>query len=87
MPGPSGRSTERGVIAEAHPNAVFTVRLADGQRIRASLSGKLRTRYTRLGVSDGVVVERSPYDQTRGVVVGRDQGAGDDPGAAQRVLR
>lgn len=87
MPKPVNRPTDRGVITAVHPNAMFTIRLTDGRDVSASLSGKLRTYYTRLTAGDRVHVELSPLDQTRGRIVDRDGEAGEDPGAAQRVLR
>jgi translation initiation factor IF-1 len=78
---------QRGVITEAHPNAMFTVRLGDGRLVDSSLAGKLRTMYIRLQAGDTVLVELSPFDLSRGRIVRRDAAPGDDPGAAQRVLR
>ncbi len=80
-------SLERGVITEAHPNAMFTVRLDDGRLVASSLSGRLQTLYLRPHVSDTVMVELSPFDRSRGRIVRRDSAPGDDRGDAQRVLR
>jgi translation initiation factor IF-1 len=66
---------------------MFTVLLNDDQDVKAGLSGRMRSRYTRLGAGDKVPVERSSSDRTRGRIVDRDRGEGDgDPGAPQRVL-
>ena len=78
---------ERGIIEEAHRNAMYTVRLPDARTVIATLSGKLRAHYVRLGVGDAVLLECSPYDRARGRIVRRDPGQGEEPGALQRVLR
>lgn len=80
-------SAQRGVIAEAHPNAMFTVRLDDGCVVTSSLSGRLQTLYLRPHVGDAVMVELSPFDLSRGRVVSRDPAPDDDRGDALRVLR
>lgn len=66
--------TVRGAVAESLPNAGFTVALADGRTIRATLSGMLRTRHTRIALGDAVIVALSPWDPTRGNVIGRERG-------------
>lgn len=78
---------QRGVITEAHPNAMFTVRLDDARLVNSSLAGKLRTLYIRPNVGDTVMVDRSRFDRSRGRIVSRTAASGDDPGAAQRVVR
>ena len=67
-------NTARGAVVESLPNAGFTVALADGRTIRATLSGKLRTRHTRITPGDSVIVALSPWDRTRGNVIGRERG-------------
>ena len=51
-----------GVVIEPLPNAMFTVELANGHRILAHISGKIRTNYIRILPGDKVTVELSPYD-------------------------
>jgi len=75
------------MITEAHPNAMFTVCLADASLVNSSFAGKLRTLYIRPNVGDAVTVELSLFDLSRGRIVSGDATSGDDPGAAQRVLR
>lgn len=87
MPKRAEEPGEPGVVAAVHPNASFTVHLADGRDIAAVLSGRLRTYSTRLTVGNRVLVQCSTYDPSRGRVVARDRAEGDEPGAARRVLR
>lgn len=82
--GHAKRITVRGAVVELLPNANSTVALADERKVRATLSGKLRTRSVRVAVGDTVTVELSPFDPTRGNVVGweRNPGSGRSlPGA------
>jgi translation initiation factor IF-1 len=56
----------QGVIEAVLPRALYRVRLDDGVEITASLSSKARQVTVKLIPGDGVVVELSPYDPTRG---------------------
>lgn len=60
-----------GTIVEALPNAMFRVELANGHKVLATISGKMRQHYIRIIPADRVVVELSPYDLTRGRIVFR----------------
>ena len=60
-----------GVVIEPLPNAMFTVELANGHRILAHISGKIRTNYIRILPGDKVTVEMSPYDLTKGRITWR----------------
>ena len=60
-----------GVINEVLPNAMFKVKLETGQEILAHISGKIRKHYIRILLGDGVKVELSPYDLTRGRIIYR----------------
>ena len=60
-----------GVIAEALPNASFKVKLSNGHIITAYISGKLRMNYIKIIPGDGVKLEMSPYDLTKGRIVWR----------------
>ena len=60
-----------GVVIEPLPNAMFTVELANGHRILAHISGKLRMNFIRILPGDKVTVEMSPYDLTRGRITWR----------------
>ena len=60
-----------GTVVEALPNAMFRVELANGHKVLAHISGKMRQHYIRILPEDRVVVELSPYDLTRGRIVYR----------------
>jgi translation initiation factor IF-1 len=60
-----------GVILEALPNATFKVKLSNGHVITAYISGKLRMNYIKIIPGDGVKLEMSPYDLTKGRIVWR----------------
>ena len=58
--------TARGTIEAVLQRALYRVRLDDGENITASLSNKARQVTVKLLPGDGVTVEISPYDPTRG---------------------
>ena len=60
-----------GTVKEALPNAVFRVELANGHKVLAHASGKMRLHFIRILPGDRVLVELSPYDLTRGRVTYR----------------
>lgn len=60
-----------GTVLEALPNAMFIVELANGHKITAHISGKLRMHYIRILPGDKVSLEMSPYDLTKGRIVWR----------------
>ena len=60
-----------GTVIEALPNANFQVELANGHKILAHVSGKLRMNYIRLVPGDKVTVEMSPYDLSKGRITWR----------------
>lgn len=60
-----------GIVAEKLPNAQFVVELANGHKILAHISGKLRTNFIRIMPGDKVTVEISPYDLTKGRITWR----------------
>ena len=60
-----------GKVLEALPNAQFQVELANGHKILAHISGKLRMNFTRILPGDKVTVEISPYDLTKGRITWR----------------
>jgi len=62
-----------GTIAEVLPNSIFRVELANGHRILAHISGKLRLHFVKLVPGDKVTVEMSPYDLSKGCIVLRDK--------------
>jgi len=60
-----------GVVVEPLPNAMFRVELANGHRVLAHISGKMRMHYIKIPPGDKVIVELSPYDLSRGRIVYR----------------
>jgi translation initiation factor IF-1 len=58
--------TARGTIEAVLPRALYRVKLDDGEHITASVSTKTRQVTVKLLPGDGVLVEISPYDPTRG---------------------
>ncbi len=70
MPGKETIEVE-GKVIECLPNATFRVELANGHKVLAHISGKMRRHYIRILPADKVLVELSPYDLTRGRITYR----------------
>lgn len=70
MPKKVGLEVE-GTVLESLPNAMFRVDLANGHRVLAHVSGKIRVHFIRVLPGDRVLVELSPYDLTRGRITYR----------------
>ncbi len=60
-----------GTVIETLPNATFRVELANGHKVLAHISGKLRMHYIRILPGDKVTVEICPYDLKRGRITWR----------------
>ncbi|MDD2211954.1 MAG: translation initiation factor IF-1 [Clostridia bacterium] len=60
-----------GTVLEPLPNAMFRVELANGHKVLAHVSGKIRMHFIRILPGDRVTVELSPYDLTRGRITYR----------------
>ncbi|MBI4201245.1 MAG: translation initiation factor IF-1 [Chloroflexi bacterium] len=60
-----------GTVVESLPNAMFRVELANGHKVLAYVSGKMRMHFIRVLPGDRVLVELSPYDLSRGRVTFR----------------
>ena len=60
-----------GTVIETLPNTNFKVELENGHQILAHISGKLRMNYIKIIPGDGVKIEMSPYDLTKGRIVWR----------------
>ncbi len=58
-------------VTEALPNASFKVELANGHRVLAHVSGKMRLHFIRVLPGDRVLVELSPYDLAKGRITYR----------------
>ncbi len=60
-----------GVVTETLPNATFRVELANGHKVLAHVSGKIRMHFIKILPGDRVLVELSPYDLSRGRIIYR----------------
>ncbi len=60
-----------GTVKESLRDASFRVELANGHKVLAYVSGKIRKNYIRVLPGDRVLVELSPYDLTRGRITYR----------------
>jgi translation initiation factor IF-1 len=61
----------QGIILENLPNAMFRVKLDNGQQILAYVSGKMRMHFIKILPGDKVTVELSPYDLSKGRITYR----------------
>ncbi|MFA6174073.1 MAG: translation initiation factor IF-1 [Kiritimatiellales bacterium] len=55
-----------GVVEKVLPATMYNVKLANGHRVLAHISGKMRKNFIRIAIGDRVTVEISPYDLTKG---------------------
>ena len=60
-----------GTVLETLPNAMFKVELSNGHIILAHISGKMRMHYIKILPGDGVTIEMTPYDLTKGRITYR----------------
>ncbi|AHF05919.1 MULTISPECIES: translation initiation factor IF-1 [Desulfitobacterium] len=60
-----------GKVLEPLPNAMFLVELANGHKVLAHVSGKIRMNFIKILPGDRVTLELSPYDLSRGRIVYR----------------
>jgi translation initiation factor IF-1 len=60
-----------GTVVETLPNAMFRVKLDNGHRVLAHISGKMRMHFIKILPGDRVMVELSPYDFSRGRITYR----------------
>jgi len=60
-----------GTVIEPLPNGMFRVELANGHKVLAHISGKIRKHYIKILLGDKVLIELSPYDLTRGRITYR----------------
>lgn len=60
-----------GKVLEALPNGMFRVEIAQGHKVLAHISGKIRMNFIKILPGDKVTVELSPYDLTRGRIIYR----------------
>lgn len=62
---------KEGIVIEKLPNATFRVKLDDNNEILAYISGKMRLNKIKILPGDKVIMELSPYDNSRGRIVYR----------------
>ncbi|HAM71381.1 MAG TPA: translation initiation factor IF-1 [Verrucomicrobiales bacterium] len=55
-----------GTVVDVLQPRLFRVQLANGHRLLAHVSGKVRLQFMKIGAGDRVTVEMSPYDLSRG---------------------
>ena len=60
-----------GTVVEPLPNAMFRVELANGHKVLAHISGRMRIHYIKILPGDRVLIELSPYDLSRGRITYR----------------
>ena len=60
-----------GIVSEILPNAMFRVKLDNGQEVLAHTSGKMRKNRIRVLTGDKVNVEMTPYDLSKGRITFR----------------
>jgi translation initiation factor IF-1 len=63
--------SEKGVVEEVLPNALYRVRLESGRVISAGISTEFRHQVVRLIVGAQVFVEVAAYDPNRGKIIKR----------------
>ena len=71
MPDTKKVRQEEGTVEELLPDARFRVRLADKRLVIAYLAGKMRMYHIKIVPGDRVVIEFSPYDDSRGRITRR----------------
>jgi translation initiation factor IF-1 len=57
-----------GKVIEVLPNTLFRVELANGHKLLAHTSGKVRLNFVKIAPGDVVTVEMSPYDLSKGSI-------------------
>lgn len=60
-----------GKVVECLPGAMFRIELDTGQVVLGHISGRMRQNEIRILLGDGVEIEFSPYDLSKGRIVKR----------------
>ena len=63
-----------GEVTDLLPNTKFRVKLPNGHKIVAHISGKMRMHFIKILPGDKVTVEISKYDLTKGRITYRSKG-------------
>ena len=61
----------KGEVKELLPNAMFRVKLENNHEVLAHTAGKLRKNRIRVLSGDNVLVEVTPYDLTKCIIIFR----------------
>jgi len=61
----------KGIVLDSLPGGKFRVKLENGHKVIAHISGKIRVNYIKIIPGDEVDVEFSPYDLNRGRIIFR----------------
>lgn len=67
----TGSSMVQGVVSATLPNARFLCRAADGSEVTCHVAGEMRMKVVRLLPGEGVMIEPSPLDPSKGRIVGK----------------
>jgi translation initiation factor IF-1 len=70
MPAPDSLK-HQALVVERLSMARFRVELAGGRRLTATVSGRLRLKFTRIAQGHHVVISVSPYDLNQGTIIQR----------------
>ncbi len=62
-----------GVVTDVLPGTMFRVNLANGHKVLAHISGKMRKHFIRIVPGDKVSVQLSPYDLTKARITFRER--------------
>jgi len=62
---------EKGRVIETLPSLLFRVKLESGEEILAHLGGKMKMNRIKVLPGDKVMIERSKYDEKRGILIFR----------------
>ena len=65
-------TAQHGVVSETLPNARFLCRTDDGREVTCHVSGNARMEVVRILPGDGVFIEPSPLDPSKGRIVAKD---------------
>ncbi len=63
----------KGIVIETLPNTMFKVKLENGHKILAHISGKMRKNYIRILTGDKVTIQLTPYDINKGRIIFRNK--------------
>ena len=67
----SSGTTMEAVVSEALPNARFLCRATDGSDVTCHVAGDMRMKVVRVLPGEGVGMELSPLDPSKGRIVGK----------------